>query len=82
MADFATTGLFICWNTKENRMRRYAQVSGAFFILLALVQLTRTVLGWPVQVATVTVPVWASAVACLIAGSFAIWAFRAGRGAA
>lgn len=61
-------------------MRRYKQVSGAFFILIALVQLTRAVLGWPVQVAGVTVPVCASAIAFLVTGSLAIWAFRAQRG--
>ncbi|MFL5450237.1 MAG: hypothetical protein ACJ8AY_14850 [Gemmatimonadales bacterium] len=60
-------------------MRRYELVSGAFFSLLALVQLTRVVLGWPVQVATVTVPLWASVLACLVAGSLAIWAFRSSR---
>jgi hypothetical protein len=62
-------------------MHRYEQVSGAFFSLLAIVQLTRAVVGWPVQVATISVPVWASVVAFLITGSFAIWAFRASRGA-
>ncbi len=60
-------------------MRRYELVSGAFFSLLAVVQLTRVVLGWPVQVAAVTVPVWASVLACLVAGSFAAWAFRSAR---
>jgi hypothetical protein len=63
-------------------MRRYEQVSGTFFSLLALLQLTRVVAGWPVQVATVTVPLWASVIAFLITGSFAIWAFRASRTAA
>ena len=57
-------------------MRLYAQVSGAFFGLLALVQLTRTVLSWPVQVDGVAIPVWASGLAFLIASTFAIWAFR------
>jgi hypothetical protein len=57
-------------------MRRYIQISGAFFTLLALVQLTRTLLGWPIQVATVTVPIWPSVVAFLITGSLATWAFR------
>ncbi len=57
-------------------MRRYIQISGTFFTLLALVQLTRTLLGWPVQVAGVAVPVWASVIAFLITGSFATWAFR------
>ncbi len=60
-------------------MRRYEVVSGVFFSLLALVQLTRVVLGWPVQVAAVIVPIWASVLACLVAGSFGVWAFRSSR---
>ena len=63
-------------------MRRYEQVSGAFFSFLAIMQLTRAVLGWPIQVAAVAVPVWASVVAFLVTGSLAIWAFRAAKGAA
>jgi hypothetical protein len=62
-------------------MRRYELVSGVFFSLLALVQLTRVVLGWAVQVAGVAVPLWASILACLVAGSLAIWAFRSSRDA-
>lgn len=57
-------------------MRRYELVSGIFFSILALAQLARTLLGWPVQVAGFIVPVWFSGVAFLIAGSLAVWAFR------
>ena len=61
-------------------MHRYHLVSGIVFSILALVQLTRTLLGWPVQVDGVNVPVWPSGVAFLIMGSLAVWAFRsAGR---
>lgn len=61
-------------------MRRYELVSGILFTILSLAQLTRTVLGWPVQVDGVNVPLWLSGIAFLIAGSLAIWAFRsAGR---
>jgi hypothetical protein len=60
-------------------MNRYARFSGVFFSLLALVQLTRAVLGWPVQVAGVTVPVWASVLAFVVAATFAVWAFRTAR---
>jgi hypothetical protein len=63
-------------------MRRYVQVSGVFFCLLAVVQLTRAVLRWPVQVDGIVVPVWASGLAFLIASTFAVWAFRAVKGAA
>jgi putative Ca2+/H+ antiporter (TMEM165/GDT1 family) len=60
-------------------MRRYELVSGAFFTLLALAQLTRLVLRWPVQVAGVPVPLWVSGVAFLIVGAFALWALRSAR---
>ena len=61
-------------------MRRYELVSGIVFSIIALAQLTRTLLGWPVQVDLFTVPVWASGIAFLITGSLAVWAFRsAGR---
>jgi hypothetical protein len=63
-------------------MRRYEQVSGAFFCLLAAVQLTRFVLHWPVHVADLAVPLWASLLAFFVASAFAIWAFRAAKGAA
>jgi hypothetical protein len=57
-------------------MRRYALISGLFFTLLACVQLLRLVLRWPVRVATFDVTLWFSGVAVLIAGAFAVWAFR------
>lgn len=61
-------------------MRRYHLVSGIVFTIIALAQLTRTLLSWPVQVDGFAVPVWASGVAFLIAASLAVWAFRsAGR---
>ena len=63
-------------------MQRYVRVSGVFFALLAAVQLTRTLFGWPVQVAEVAIPVWISGLACLIVGSFAVWAWRVAHGAA
>ena len=59
-------------------MRRYELVSGIFFSILALAQLTRTLLGWTVQVAGFTVPVWFSGVAFVLVGTMALWAFRSG----
>jgi hypothetical protein len=61
---------------EEPPMRRYELVSGIFFAVLALVQLTRTLLGWPVQVDGFNVPIWPSGIAFLITGTFAVWAFR------
>jgi hypothetical protein len=62
---------------EDKDMRRYEQVSGALFCLIAALQLTRFLLHWPVQVADVAVPLWASLLACFVASAFAIWAFRA-----
>jgi hypothetical protein len=57
-------------------MHRYVVVSGIFLILIACVQLLRLLLRWQVTVAGVEIPLWASAVAVLIAGGLGIWAFR------
>jgi hypothetical protein len=59
-------------------MRRYELVSGVIFTIIALAQITRTVLGWTLQVDGVRVPVWVSGVAFLITAALAIWAFRSG----
>jgi hypothetical protein len=57
-------------------MHRYVLVSGLFLVVLACVQVLRLILGWRVTVAGLEIPLWASAIAALIAGSLAIWAFR------
>ena len=57
-------------------MRRYVVVSGVFLALLTCLQLARLMLHWRVNVAGKNIPLWASAIAALIAGSLAIWAFR------
>jgi hypothetical protein len=57
-------------------MRRYVLVSGLFLALITCVQLLRLVLRWPVTIAGASIPLWASVIAALIAGSLAIWAFR------
>ena len=57
-------------------MRRYVLISGLFLVLVTCVQLLRLILRWPVTVAGVGIPLWASAVAAVVAGSLAVWAFR------
>ena len=62
-------------------MRRYVLVSGLFLSLLACLQILRLILRWPVTISGISIPLWASAIAALIAGSLATWAFRvSGRG--
>ena len=62
-------------------MRRYQQVSGVLFALIAAAQLTRSILGMHAQVGGLVIPVWFSIVAFLLTGSMAIWAFRGLRSA-
>ena len=63
-------------------MRRYEQVSGVFFVIVAAAQLTRTILGLPVRVGDISVSVWASGVAFAVTAAFAVWAFRTAKAAA
>ena len=58
-------------------MRRYGLVSGFVFAILALAQLTRALLGWPVRVDGFFIPVWVSFVAFLITAGLSVWGIRA-----
>ncbi len=57
-------------------MRRYEQVSGTIFAIVSLAQLTRILLGWPVQIDLFTVPIWFSGIAFIVTGALSFWAFR------
>lgn len=57
-------------------MRQYLIVSGLFFALMTVVQLTRFVLRWSLVVDGVSIPTWLSLIAAIIVGALAIWAFR------
>lgn len=57
-------------------MRRYVLVSGVFLALLTCLQLLRLAFRAQVMIADLSIPLWASAIAALIAGTLAVWAFR------
>lgn len=57
-------------------MRTYVLASGLVFDAITALQLARLLLGWPVTVAGFVVPLWASAIAAVVAGSLAVWAMR------
>ena len=63
-------------------MRRYEQISGTLFALIALAQLSRSILGLSAQVGTLSIPIWFSVVAFLVTATLAVWAFRTARSAA
>jgi hypothetical protein len=55
--------------------RRYVVVSGLIFGFVALAQLLRAAMHVPVQIGSAEIPVWASWVAVVVAGSLCAWAF-------
>lgn len=55
---------------------KYVVVSGAVFAVVALGQTIRAINQVPVHVGSFEVPVWASWLAAVIAGSLCAWAFR------
>ena len=57
-------------------MKTSTTLAIVFLGLLSLLQLTRVLLGWTVIVNGVSVPIWASAVACVIAAGLALMLYR------
>ena len=55
---------------------KYVVVSGAVFGFVAIAQAARAFGQVPVHVGSFEIPVWASWVAAVVAGSLSVWAFR------
>lgn len=56
--------------------KTYLIVSGVIFGLSTIGQLIRLIFQIPVQVGTLNIPVWPSALGLIVALSLCIWAFR------
>jgi hypothetical protein len=56
--------------------RPFTMIAIALFSLIALLQLLRFILGWEVTVNGVSVPVWASGIAFVIAAGLAVMVWR------
>lgn len=54
---------------------KYVVVSGTVFGVIAAAQVMRAVAQLPVHAGSVEIPVWASWVAAVVAGSLCVWAF-------
>ena len=57
-------------------MKPFSIISVVVFALVALVQLLRFVLGWEVVVNGMSIPLWASAVAFVVAAGLAAMVWR------
>ena len=60
-------------------MKTFTTIAVIVFALVALVQLLRFVLGWEVVVNGVSIPVWASGIAFVVAAALAILLWREAR---
>lgn len=54
----------------------FTTIAVVVFSLIALLQLLRFTLGWEVVVNGMSVPVWASAIACVVAAVLAVMVGR------
>jgi hypothetical protein len=57
-------------------VKPFTTIAAALLSLIALLQLLRFALGWEVTVNGVTIPVWASGIAFIIAGALAVLLWR------
>ncbi len=57
-------------------MKPFSAIAGVVLAIVALVQLLRLVMGWSVVVNGISIPLWASAVACVIAAGLAAMVWR------
>lgn len=60
-------------------MKPFSLIAAAVLALVALLQLLRVIQGWSVVVGGLAIPLWASALACLIAAVLAAMVWREAR---
>ncbi len=60
-------------------MKPYTTAASVVFTLVAIAQLLRFALRWPVTIDGLDIPLWVSAVVCIIAGTLAVMIRREAR---
>ena len=60
-------------------MKPFTTIAVVVFSLIALLQLLRFVSGWEVTVNGITIPIWASAIAFVVAAGLAVMLWREAR---
>ena len=55
----------------------YSILSASIFALVAVLHLVRAIKGWPVTIATTSIPLWVSWVACVAAAILVCLGFAA-----
>ena len=57
-------------------MKPFTTIAAVVFALIALMQLLRFILAWPILVNGIVVPVWASAIAFVLAAGLSVMLWR------
>jgi hypothetical protein len=57
-------------------MKPFTSAAAVLLALIALLQLLRFILGWPVSVNAVDIPAWVSALAFVVAGGLSVMLWR------
>ena len=57
-------------------MRAYVYITGVIFGVVTLAHALRLIMGWPIELAGLAIPVWMSWLGILVAGALCAWAFR------
>ena len=60
-------------------MKPFCVIAALILGLIALVQLLRLLLGWSVVVNGFSIPLWVSAVACVVAAGISVMVWREAR---
>jgi hypothetical protein len=60
-------------------MKPFTVIAIVVLSLIAILQLTRFILGWEVSVNAVAIPVWVSGIAFIVAGGLAVMLWRESR---
>ena len=64
---------------QENDVKPFSLAAAVLLGVVALAQLVRLVLAWPVIVNGSSIPLWPSAIACLVAAGLAVMVWRDAR---
>ncbi|MFL6584171.1 MAG: hypothetical protein ACJ8KU_06605 [Chthoniobacterales bacterium] len=56
----------------------YRTISGVIFVIVAVLQAIRAVMGIPVRIGATELPVWPSLLAAVVAAALGFWAFCGG----
>jgi hypothetical protein len=57
-------------------VKPFSTAAAIVFGLVALAQLLRLVMAWPVSVNGIDIPLWPSAIACLVTAGLAVMVWR------